>query len=332
VTTSNPTKKQHFIPRFYLKNFADSKGFLQILDVKNNRLGSQRPYQGVGYEHFFYAAETGVPDELSQHIEEWLKQYEDAIARDLPDIIKKILGTEPITEDDRYVLASLMCMLWLRSPSMRKKLNSMQEDMTKQLMRFRVAGGLDDYLKETGKEIPEDVRSDLLEMIKTGAYKLKFNNGHHLRFMTETLGINDRGFTNMFYGQKWKIYIAKGKSHFLTTDGPVVEWWLPPETFYGAGFLERNKYFSLTPEILIELTYPTGSAKAKRETLFDDQEDVVKIFNTLLVAHSNEFAYSENKAILEGIIAGRVKPGPIERAYYDRFQRPWAEAKRAGQV
>lgn len=33
------TKKQHFIPKFYLKNFADNNEFLQVFDIANSRFG-----------------------------------------------------------------------------------------------------------------------------------------------------------------------------------------------------------------------------------------------------------------------------------------------------
>jgi hypothetical protein len=49
----------------------------------------------------FYGAETGVADETSQIIEKWLQQFEDALARSLPDVIEKILTNQHINDDDR---------------------------------------------------------------------------------------------------------------------------------------------------------------------------------------------------------------------------------------
>lgn len=40
------TTKQHCVPTFYLKQFADAIGFLQVLDTKKARLGKARPYKG----------------------------------------------------------------------------------------------------------------------------------------------------------------------------------------------------------------------------------------------------------------------------------------------
>lgn len=332
MDTKNTTKKQHYIPQFYLKRFADQRGNLQVLDIRNNRVGLPKSYSGVGYKHYFYAVETGVPDEISQRIERWLQQFENAIARELPNIIDKILNNAHIDDNDRYILSTLMSMLWLRSPNMRAHLNKMEEDMTKQIMRFYAPERMDRYTRETGIQMSEKERAELVKTLENGSYGLRFNNAQHLRFMTETIGVGGPGFANMFFGQKWKIYIARGKKRFITSDGPVVEWWLPPQTFYGASFLERNKYFPLTPEIFFELTYPIGSCKVKRKTIFEGRDDIVALFNILLAAHAHEYVYSADKILLEDLVAGRINPGIIERTYYERFERPWEDARKAGRA
>jgi hypothetical protein len=323
----NPTVKQHYVPRFYLKLFADSQKLLQVYSVKDKRLEKPRTYSALGYERYFYAAETGTPDKLSQTIEDWLGVHENIIAQNLPRIIKKIINLEQIIDDDRYILSALMCMLWLRSPKMRSELNRMHTDAVKQIMSFNVSQQVDNFIKKTGTNMSEDQRNKLIKTFENGTYDMKFNNVQHLQFMTDTFGFDSQGFTNMFFGQKWKIYIAKGEKRFITTDSPVVELWPPPEGFYGATFLERNKYFSLTPEILIELSAPMGSRKVKRETLFRDMDYTVDFFNVILAANCHQYAYTDNKKIFEEMILGRVKPRPVDIEYIQKFVLPWREYK-----
>ena len=322
---TNPTKKQHFVPRFYLKNFANEQGFVHVLDIAKKRLGTPRPYAGVGYAPYFYAAKTGVPDEVSQHIEAWLQRHEDVIAAEMPRIIKVLLSQEQINDDDRYVLSVLMSLFWLRSPGMRAQLAKMEEDMLKQIMRFYPKERVDRLVDEAGEPLSEETRQRMVEMIDKGTYRLEFSNAQHLRFMTEHLGYGKPGFANMFHGMKWTVHIARGNERFITTDSPVVEWCPPPQTFYGPSFLERNKYFALTPEIFLELTYPRGSKKVKRNTMFADDDDKVRTFNMLLAAHSQGYAYSGSKEALETMLAGRLQPGPLELAYYNRYEKPWNE-------
>lgn len=105
------TEDQHFVPKFYLKRFADSQGFLDVLDVKKRQLARRRSYGGVCYDKFFYGAVTGQQDEVSRVIEKWLQQIESEVARKLPGIIKKILAYEHIDDEDRYILTVLLSML-----------------------------------------------------------------------------------------------------------------------------------------------------------------------------------------------------------------------------
>jgi len=126
-----------------------------------------------------------------------------------------------------------------------------------------------------------------------------------------------------FYGHKWKIYIAKGNKQFITTDNPIVEWWPPPETIYGASFLEKIKYFALTPEIFIELKYPYGSEKINRKTLYEGEDDLVRMSNLLLASRAGNFAYANDKTLLEEIVLGRENPGALEIAVYKKYDYPW---------
>jgi hypothetical protein len=332
MNEQNTTKKSHFIPRFYLKTFTNQQGIIQTLDVKNNRLCSPKSYCGVGYKEYFYGAQTGVPDELSRQVEKWLNFFENIIAQKLPLIINKILNYEHIDNDDKYFLSSFMCMLWLRSPGMRNQINKTNEEMTKKIFGFNAEDKIDDYIEKNGINLSGQERSDIIKNIETGNYNIKFNNIQHIRFMIETLGFDGPGFTNMFFGHNWKIYISKSKKRFITSDSPVVEWWLPTTVICGANFLNRNKYFALTPEIFIELTPPEGSSKVRRKTLFDDNDNIIDLYNILIAAHSYEYVYSVNKISLEKLINGRKNHGQVEMTYYNDFQLPWDKFKRENPV
>jgi hypothetical protein len=96
-------------------------------------------------------------------------------------------------------------------------------------------------------------------------------------------------------------------------------------------FEQRNKYFALTPEIFFELTYPVAeSNKVRRETIFEDRDDEIRIFNMLVASRGYEYAYSGDKALLEKLLSGRANPGKLEKIYYGKFELPWILARRNG--
>ncbi len=329
MANTNTTKKQHYLPEFYLKQFLNSQKLLNVYDKKNNRILKPFAPGGVGYEHFYYAVQTGVHDEISQHVESWLHAHEDIISEQLPGIIETIHSQRQINEDQKYILATLMCLLWLRTPSMRNSLNQMHEDLIKQIQQFNPERSVDNYIKKTGVAMTINQRAELIETIKQGKYKIHFSNIAHLRFMTQELGFNDQGFTNLFYGHKWKMYLAKGKKRFITTDSPVIEWCPPPESFFGPTFLDRKKYFSLTPEIFIELLPPHGSAKINRKTIYEQEDSIVQKFNLFLVTRgSANFAYSNNVSALNEIVLSKTNIGQLEREVYMEYDHPWDLYKR----
>jgi hypothetical protein len=317
------TAKQHFIPKFYLKYFSDDKDFLQVYDLENDRFGKPRPYPGLGYEKFFYANETGIPDELSQQVENWLQYYETILSQEIVSVIPKIVNMSQLTDEDKYILASFVCFLWLRSPQMRESINRMQADLTKQVMKLSVEMNIDRFIKDSKQKISEKDKEEIIRTFKTGDYDLRFGNANHIRMMTESLGIGDKGITNLFFAKKWKIYINKSATKFITSDSPVVEWWPPPEGFYGATFLEKNNYFALTPEIFIELFEPSGSNKINRKTLFDKDADLIKSKNIIIASHADKYIYSGDKQPISEIINRRNNPGQLEIEHYKKFELPW---------
>jgi hypothetical protein len=294
-------KDQHFLPKFYLKLFADNHSNLRALNLESNLIGKSKHYSSFGYEYYFYAKETGVPDNISQDIESWLGYFENIISKPLPSIIKKILGTEHINVDDKYILSALMCMLWLRTPAMREQLGQIEKRLSKSLDEFNKRKNVNQYNRKAN------------------------SNLGHLRFMMTTFGFDDAGFTNMFFGHNWRVYIAKGKQKFITSDNPVVELFLPPKHFYDNSFFDRKKYFSLTPDILFELDSQIGLAKIKRQTLFDSDIDKIKHFNLIIANNSMKCIYSNDKEVLEELAEKRMSPGKLELDYFIKYQKPWIE-------
>ena len=47
-------KKQHYVPQFYLKNFAREDNTFSIYNVKNNTIIQKAPYKSQCYENYYY--------------------------------------------------------------------------------------------------------------------------------------------------------------------------------------------------------------------------------------------------------------------------------------
>ena len=211
------TKDQHFVPRFYLKQFA-KEGQIQIFDVQAKRIGKPRPYGSVCYEKFFYAAETGVQDELSQILELMFGRIESAIANPLPEIIKRAVGRKLISSD-LDVLANFMSVQWIRTPHCRKRVQTIAvEAMKKILKKLASSGAL--------RSAPQD-----MGMSDEGIERLEQNilsDRRNLRIPTNAFSLlsfkDIPEFSGRLLAKKWRIVLSEEPYRFITSDNPVAEW------------------------------------------------------------------------------------------------------------
>ncbi len=128
------TVKQHFVPQFYLRRFANQSNEIEVLDVEERRILTSRSPASVSYQDFFYGITTGTPDEMSQQVERLFEVVENEIASELDRIIDDILSNRHVSDRDRWIIALLMSMLWIRGPAMRGQINQMSEQL------WRLAG------------------------------------------------------------------------------------------------------------------------------------------------------------------------------------------------
>ena len=284
------TRDQHFVPRFYLKLFA-KEGQIQVFDVRAKRIGNPRHYGSVCHEKFFYAAETGVQDEISQAFEDAFGQIENVVAEALPGIIERAVALQ-LTNDDLDVLAYFMSVQWLRTRSFRERVQKMESELMKWMLtsspgfqeRIRIAdegGGMSDE-----KQIEEVKR-----FIQSGV--LRTNNALSLNLICKEK-IN--GFCNLLLAQKWRIILSEGPYHFITSDNPVAECFPPRIGLFGATFTDRRHLLALTPSILIETVCPDSmnpeQQPVDRLSYHTANRKGVLMFNAVLANHAHQFAYA----------------------------------------
>ena len=176
------THNQHFVPKCYLKGFARD-GTIQVLDVMARRVAKPRSYTSVCYKTFFYAAETGAQDEISQALEEVFGQIEDQFSNALPAIIERARAID-LTNDDLARLAYFMSVQWLRTASFRDRVKKIQADLAKWMMKTRASlPDFEKYIRDTVKEhqmSDGDVR-EVRQLFQSCEYDIRFDNAQHLR-------------------------------------------------------------------------------------------------------------------------------------------------------
>ena len=299
------TKKQHFVPKLYLKQFAKD-GQIQVFDVRARRTLRSRAYASVCYERFFYAVETGVQDETSQAFEDVFHQIENVIAEALPGIIERAVAQQ-LTNGDLDVLAYFMSVQWLRTRFFRERLQKIQSEIMKgMLMGLANFPGFQDRIRNAaeGHEISDEQIEEVKRLIQSGEYDFpRNNNALHLNFIG-----NEKiyGYHNLLLAKKWRITLSGEPYRFITSDNPVAEWIPPRKGIFGAPFTDRGHHLALTPSILIE-TGPPDSMNPEQELVdrlsyHTANGQGVVMFNKLLANHAHQFAYAHQTDEFEQLL------------------------------
>jgi len=301
------TKNQHFVPKFYLRKFTNSENLVEVLDRDSMTCERARGTKRICSADFFYGIETGIPDDVSQRVEDWLKKREDFIGDSIDSITAKILDYKQIEPLDKWTIALLMSMLWIRGQAMRQQIHRIEKETTEWMIQTEYSIQPDrlfnEYEKKKGVTISPELRQKLQEMMVNKGFEIKPNNWHHLKNLEN---IND--FANLFYFQYWTVFISKVSAKFVTSDNPVAVRFPKEKGIYGKTFSERSHYFSLTPDIFIVATESRDppekqGIRLKRKTLFGGSERDILEFNIILARQAQQYLYAQKKTDLEAMIA-----------------------------
>jgi hypothetical protein len=298
---STATKKQHYVPQFYLRQWCDSDGCFYPVKIENKKppklvifKKKSRP-SCFCFENFFYAQHTGKEDEMSQLLEESFADIEGDFSKHLSRIEKDIVDNKQVSDDEKYLVSQFMTFLWMRGKSWLDQSKKMSEDVAKQIFKMDVYN-VDKIPKLKAKmEKLGLTKEDMIKFAEEEKYTIDFGNAHHLMLLKEM-----DGFSNLLHAKVWKIYISK-KGEFVTSDAPYLDM-STNKGYWGNDFLSREQSFVLSPRVLIVALYPSydGGKKIFRK---DITEDVLLIrqINCHNLMNSMKFGFHKDRKILEDL-------------------------------
>jgi len=115
------TKRQHWVPEFYLKKFVGEDNLLQTFDVHSNKIGKRYAPKSVCSEKFFYASWTGKKDDRSQYIENMFRTLENDFSDLSLEFEKVVWSYEHIKDEMLWGMSLHIALQYLRTPYIRKK-------------------------------------------------------------------------------------------------------------------------------------------------------------------------------------------------------------------
>lgn len=197
-------KNQHYLPKFYLRNFSYSGNNKQIglFNLKGNFYFDKAKLKTQGSKNFFYGYDGVIEDKLSE--------IEGILAK----IIKNIIETESLPSKespDHIVLLSFVALTHLRNPAAIKEMKDSQDSIKKRILEL-------DPLTDT-KFIPE---FDHNEAIKISLSTVP----HVVKIMSDL---------------SYKLLLNETSNPFISSDFPIIKYnqfleekkWKHGKTGYG---------------------------------------------------------------------------------------------------
>lgn len=293
------TVKQHYVPQFYLRQWTDiDGGFYPAQIIRRQppevniftRKSNPNPFC---FENFFYAQHTGEADEISQEIEKSFAEIEGVFSKELPNIEKKILNNEQISDEDKYYLAQCMTFLHFRGKKYLDESKRMTNEMTKKMLQMQLRFSDKDPKMKRMLKKHKFTKEEMIQSLEGDSITVDLGNVHHLQILKEI-----EGFSNLLFAKFWRIYISR-EGHFITSDAPYIDNPLS-QHFFGNDFFSREQSFILSPRVMIFAQNPKNDSGKKiiRKDI-TGQKNLIGYINARSLMSSIKFGFHSEKEVLE---------------------------------
>lgn len=290
-------KKQHYVPRFYLRGFTGQKGKLFAVNRPTGH-AFRPPPEGVAAENFFNRIEVeGIaPNEL----EKALAEFEGEMA----PALERVKQAKSLAKDeDRAHLVNLMAALALRNPSTREALNHMHDQLARLhfAAQFGTQAAVDDAI--AAGMLPKGMTVSELQQ---GLADESFPMPKPLILAFE-IDMHDPVTEKLWY-RKWQIVVAtEGTGGFVTTDDPVCLRWTDGKDHGGLspGFRlkETEVIFPLSPTLCLRGLFEG------EENVVEADADAVGTINSLIISNARNQVYADDHTFKFKNEAGELRSG-----------------------
>lgn len=285
------TKKQHFVPRFYLQRFVGDDGLVWSYDFQNTKVFPAKP-EDTAIEQNFYSP-LDEENKRFDELELWFSEVEAAAAPlfGVLDSGKILLG------EDRKKFSVFLAAQYLRSPMMITAQADLMGQMAHHITRASVLNSkvfesdMDGFDKQSGITTSPDERAKIREnLLDESKFEINVLQDAGLPVIT---GVPD--IAELIYQMKW-LLVDVHNQHLILSDSPVVKVY-DARTYhpvYGdGGFHNKTLYltFPLSPSRMLEMSW----AGREVDGVINVNKQRGRLYNRQRAHWAKRFLYASNR-------------------------------------
>jgi len=277
-------KRHHFVPQFYLRNFADGKRRLRMYARGRGAEPIVAMVKDAAVESGFYsvAHESG---EKSQRVESVLSVIDDKAKAAVDAILR---GGFPPERQAREDLAIFIALQTLRTPLDRRQYEAMVDYTQKVMLEGWTADYARERLQQTGLDTTDEAVAEIMDVVDNPEkYRFVPHQNEHIKIMLSVA----TQVAPVIAARAWLLGACNTAS-FVTSDHPVVWRSAPNETnrHLGVGLGNAEEvYFPLDRHHVLMMALP-GELPERRVEL---PGDAVLFVNHLVAESSHKWTYQQ---------------------------------------
>lgn len=290
-------KRHHYLPQFYLKEFADPSDKVWLYDRETGKLWHTHVKDVCVETHYYSITKPDGSKDPS------LEKIFSGMESKAKNVIDKLNKNEPITEEEKAELAMFIAFQFVRVPGFEHEINDNAEKIMKKMAEVafcseeRAKIMLSKHKETNAKEHVEVTPKELVEFVKKDGYNIVFNREFSLAMSVKL----SREFYDLFMQMNWVFLMAPKDKAFVTSDNPFML--LPPKNYkpgiYGVGLITEGakKIIPLSSRVCLYMGDHGNNVLGYKVQLQD-----LKSINLNGAVNSTRYVIARDKALLEKII------------------------------
>jgi hypothetical protein len=295
VLAPTEVKRQHYVPKLYLRAFADPSDQVRVVDLDEGK-EYRTSLDNVALQGRFNDVQLGG---IVVSNEGWLSELEGQAAPLLKRLIDDPAQITALTDIEQMQLARFLASMRFRVPAFREMVEALSADM----VSF-AKGVAKDMV--TNKHDPETASRIWAEWEKhPEEWWLGQSEALNTAALAASMLREVQGYANLLFAMPWRVGRVPASSRLYTSDNPVHGYLRPVRPWWEHGaFASLTYYIPLSRSVLLKIDHlpargdqPIDAPGARAHKDFSGWH--VGMALCIASAHATRFVYGD------GLVVGR---------------------------